>query len=101
MLLFFYISDFQIEHFWKWTDFNSYVQFIAAFSGIMGLVTYIFINNWVYIETIGFLAVFAEAMLGAPQFYRNFTNKSTQGMRYVSRNAFLLSNLASSAPRIK
>lgn len=34
----------------------------------------------IYVEIIGFLAVFAEAMLGAPQFYRNFQNKSTQGM---------------------
>ena len=33
-----------------------------------------------FVETVGFLAVFTEAMLGMPQFYRNFTNKSTYGM---------------------
>lgn len=31
-------------------------------------------------ETMGFLAVFVEAMLGAPQFARNIKNKSTFGM---------------------
>ncbi|XP_052816137.1 solute carrier family 66 member 2-like [Mya arenaria] len=72
--------DLDIEHFWQWTDFGSYVQFTAAFTVLMGLLTYLFLGNWVFIETIGFLAVFAEAMLGAPQFYRNFQNKSTQGM---------------------
>jgi uncharacterized protein with PQ loop repeat len=33
-----------------------------------------------YIETIGFLAVFFEALLGTPQFLRNFRLKSTEGM---------------------
>jgi hypothetical protein len=47
----------------------------------IGMFTYIFINNIYVVETTGFLAVFAEALLGAPQFYRNFINKSTQGMR--------------------
>ena len=64
-----------------WTDFNSYVGFIVTFIGIIGMFTYIFINNMYVVETTGFLAVFAEALLGAPQFYRNFINKSTQGMR--------------------
>lgn len=31
-------------------------------------------------ESIGFLAVFTEAMLGLPQFLRNYKNKSTYGM---------------------
>ncbi|KAL4235203.1 PQ-loop repeat-containing protein 1 [Mactra antiquata] len=74
------LSDLEFEQFWKWTDFSSYLQFTGLFTCFMGLLTYIFLTNWVYIETLGFLAVFAEAMLGAPQFYRNFTNKSTQGM---------------------
>ena len=39
-----------------------------------------------FVETIGFLAVFTEAMLGVPQFYRNFKNrfsylKTIQGSR--------------------
>lgn len=73
-------QDFDWEYFWKWTDFTSYIQFTIAFTSVIGLLTYIFLNYWVFIETLGFLAVFAEAMLGAPQFYRNFQNKSTQGM---------------------
>lgn len=31
-------------------------------------------------EIVGFMAVFIEAMLGSPQFTRNFKNKSTEGM---------------------
>lgn len=72
--------DFQMEYFWRWTDFESYLQFTVVFSIVIGLLTFIFLNSWIYVETLGFLAVFAEAMLGAPQFYRNFQNKSTQGM---------------------
>ncbi|XP_060570613.1 solute carrier family 66 member 2-like isoform X2 [Ruditapes philippinarum] len=73
-------TDFEVEHFWKWSSFDSYIQFTVTFTAFMGLLTYIFLDNWVFIETVGFLAVFAEAMLGAPQFYRNFQNKSTKGM---------------------
>ena len=36
----------------------------------------------IYIEILGFSAVFTEAILCAPQFLRNFQNKSTAGMRY-------------------
>jgi len=32
--------------------------------------------------------VFTEAMLGAPQFYRNYKNKSTAGMRFVCDGVF-------------
>lgn len=65
-------------------------------------VTYIMLPvNW-FMETIGFLAVFTEAMLGecvilavttsfslfnviagAPQFMRNYKNKSTHGMSFA------------------
>ncbi|XP_041759184.1 solute carrier family 66 member 2-like isoform X3 [Coregonus clupeaformis] len=33
-----------------------------------------------FLETLGFLAVFTEAMLGTPQLYCNYQNKSTEGM---------------------
>ncbi|RUS83220.1 hypothetical protein EGW08_009031 [Elysia chlorotica] len=66
--------------FWQWTDFLSYVEFIGSFALIVGVLTFLFINNTIYIELLGFAAVFTEAMLGAPQFIRNFQNKSTLGM---------------------
>ncbi|PVD21149.1 hypothetical protein C0Q70_19316 [Pomacea canaliculata] len=72
--------DFDPEHFWKWTDFLSYVEFSLTFTLLVGIVTLLLINVPVYVELLGFAAVFTEAMLGAPQFYRNFQNKSTVGM---------------------
>ncbi|XP_046334948.1 solute carrier family 66 member 2-like isoform X1 [Haliotis rufescens] len=74
------LLDFDLDYFWKWTDFLSYVEFMATFTVAVGMLTYLLLDFTVYIETIGFLAVFAEAMLGAPQFYRNYQNKSTVGM---------------------
>lgn len=43
-------------------------------------ITYLMLSVDWFMETMGFLAVFVEAMLGAPQFFRNFHNKSTHGM---------------------
>jgi hypothetical protein len=74
-------SDFEPVSFWKWTDFASYIQFLVLFSAAVGFLTYLLLGVSVYIETLGFLAVLTEAMLGAPQFYRNFVKKSTAGMR--------------------
>lgn len=74
-------TDFDFQYFWKWTDFLSYVEFTLTFCLVIGVVTYLLLNVTVYVEFLGFMAVLCEAMLGAPQFYRNFQNKSTAGMR--------------------
>ncbi|GFO24083.1 Pq-loop repeat-containing protein 1 [Plakobranchus ocellatus] len=74
------LLDFDPTFFWQWTDFLSYVEFIGSFALAVGVLTFLFINSAVYVEMLGFAAVFTEAMLGAPQFVRNFQNKSTLGM---------------------
>jgi len=66
--------------FWQWTDFLSYVQFMFCFGCFGVMAMYCFVTNVLFVETVGFLAVFVEAMLGVPQFWRNWTNGSTQGM---------------------
>ncbi|XP_015922297.1 solute carrier family 66 member 2 isoform X1 [Parasteatoda tepidariorum] len=72
--------DLDAKYFWEWTDFLSYVEFLATFTAIMGIFMYICMDIIFIVELIGFLAVFIEAMLGAPQFYRNLRKKSTLGM---------------------
>ncbi|XP_074645467.1 solute carrier family 66 member 2-like isoform X1 [Tubulanus polymorphus] len=71
---------FESKYFWRWTDFTSYLQFLVTFATGIGLLTYLLINNTLYIELLGFMSLFTEAMLGAPQFYRNLLMKSTKGM---------------------
>ncbi|XP_071959180.1 solute carrier family 66 member 2-like isoform X2 [Antedon mediterranea] len=73
-------TDFDARYFWQWSRFRDYVLFLAVFTLTGALVNYLFLGFFVYVELIGFLAVFTEAMLGSPQFYRNLQNKSTQGM---------------------
>lgn len=73
-------TDFDTRYFWKWTDFASYLQFLLFFVAFLTLMNFMFLESTFYVETVGFLAVFAEACLGIPQFYKNFQNKSTIGM---------------------
>ncbi|XP_031623186.1 solute carrier family 66 member 2 isoform X1 [Contarinia nasturtii] len=75
-----YISDFDPKYFWQWTDFQSYLDFMLALWLVGAIITYFMLPFKEFMETVGFFAVFIEAMLGAPQFLRNFKNKSTQGM---------------------
>lgn len=68
----------------------SYIKFLTLFSVVFGLVTFIFVNNSIYIELVGFLALFTESMLGMPQLIRNYNKKSIRGMS-VSMVAMWLS----------
>lgn len=70
-----------VTNFWAWTDFSSYLIVTAAFTAISLVVTYALLDVVLYIEIIGFLALFLEANLGSPQFLSNWNRKSTLGMR--------------------
>ncbi|XP_053768773.1 solute carrier family 66 member 2 isoform X1 [Desmodus rotundus] len=72
--------DFDPHHFWHWSSFADYLQCVLAFAGIAGYVTYLSIDSALFVETLGFLAVLTEAMLGVPQLYRNHRHQSTEGM---------------------
>ena len=78
------VSDFEAEHFWQWTDFQSFIECTVCFVAVGSFIMYLLLKYDPFVETVGFLAVFTEAMLGTPQFYRNFTNKSTYGMRFAN-----------------
>ncbi|XP_034807212.2 solute carrier family 66 member 2 isoform X4 [Pan paniscus] len=74
------ITDFDPHHFWQWSSFSDYVQCVLAFTGVAGYITYLSIDSALFVETLGFLAVLTEAMLGVPQLYRNHRHQSTEGM---------------------
>lgn len=73
-------TDLEPEYFWQWTDFASYVEFVMTVAAVGSILMYLLVDNAPFVETVGFMAVFTEAMLGLPQFYRNYRNKSTYGM---------------------
>ena len=50
---------------------------------ILGLITYLLLDSYLYIESLGFVAVFTESLLGVPQLLRNYRKKSTRGMSVV------------------
>lgn len=74
--------DFELSHFWRWSNYRDYVQCIGTFTITMVMVTALLMPFSLYVELLGFCALITEAMLGAPQFYHNFKSKSTAGMRY-------------------
>uniref|UniRef100_A0A8K9VB46 Solute carrier family 66 member 2 n=1 Tax=Oncorhynchus mykiss TaxID=8022 RepID=A0A8K9VB46_ONCMY len=73
-------TDFDWSHFWSWSRFVDYLQCVVAFTLLAAYVTYLLLDSSVFVESLGFLAVFTEAMLGTPQLYCNYQNKSTEGM---------------------
>lgn len=76
-----FFSDFDIKYFWDWSDFQSYMDCMLVFTILSSIVMYLFIDRVIFVEIMGFLAVFTEASLGVPQLLKNFRSKSTEGMR--------------------
>uniref|UniRef100_A0A9J8D089 Solute carrier family 66 member 2 n=1 Tax=Cyprinus carpio carpio TaxID=630221 RepID=A0A9J8D089_CYPCA len=72
--------DFDWNYFWSWSGFVDYLQCVLAFTVMAAYVTYLLLDSVLFVESLGFLAVFTEAMLGTPQLYCNYQNKSTEGM---------------------
>ncbi|KAM6958690.1 solute carrier family 66 member 2 isoform 2-T2 [Aplochiton taeniatus] len=72
--------DFEWSHFWWWSRFVDYLLCVLCFTLLAAYVTYLLLESSLYVETLGFMAVFTEAMLGTPQLYCNYQNKSTEGM---------------------
>lgn len=72
--------DFDWTSFWSWSRFVDYLQCVLAFTMVAAYVTYLLLDSALFVESLGFLAVFTEAMLGTPQLYCNYQNKSTEGM---------------------
>ncbi|XP_041045155.1 solute carrier family 66 member 2 isoform X1 [Carcharodon carcharias] len=75
-----FFLDFDLQYFWLWSRFIDYIQCVLAFTFVAAYITYLLIDSSLFVETLGFFAVFTEAMLGTPQLYRNYENKSTEGM---------------------
>lgn len=69
--------------FWQWTDYADYLTFVALFTVGFGLLTFLCLNIQLYVDMLGFMAVFVEAIQGLPQWTRNYQNKSTEGMSIV------------------
>ena len=80
-----YSADCEYTYFWKWTRFSDYCLFVLLLFLVGGIITVLLLNVTVYVELLGFASLLLEACLGVPQFWRNFSNKSTEGMR--SENA--------------
>lgn len=81
MKYYFFFKDLDYHYFWRWTFFVDYCYFLALFSAIGGVITFLFLGLSVYVEMLGFAALLLEACLGMPQLWRNYNNKSTEGMR--------------------
>ncbi|KAG5842592.1 hypothetical protein ANANG_G00179260 [Anguilla anguilla] len=74
------VQNFDLNYFWLWSRFVDYLLCVLSFTAVAAYVTYLLLDSFLFVETLGFLAVFTEAMLGVPQLYCNYQNKSTEGM---------------------
>jgi uncharacterized protein with PQ loop repeat len=59
------------------------VQFYTIFVIVMSILTFLFNGFAIYVETLGSIALFLEALLLSPQAYQNYRKKSTVGLSFV------------------
>lgn len=72
--------SFNPRYFWSWTNLISYLEFLILFIALLTIAVYIFIDNKLFIESIGYCALATESFLGLPQVIKNFRKKSVEGM---------------------
>ncbi|XP_071256576.1 solute carrier family 66 member 2-like [Salvelinus alpinus] len=75
-----HITDLDPRFFWNWDGFEDYLIFMLAFTLPCAFTTLILLDSSLFVESLGFLAVLTEAMLGLPQLLQNQRNHSTTGM---------------------
>ncbi|XP_059472760.1 solute carrier family 66 member 2 isoform X2 [Neocloeon triangulifer] len=75
-----HFTDFDLNFFWQWTDFQSYLECMLFVAAVGSASLYIFSPSYWFVEGLGLFAVLSESLLGVPQLLRNFKQKSTEGM---------------------
>ncbi|XP_075680676.1 uncharacterized protein LOC113795764 isoform X2 [Dermatophagoides pteronyssinus] len=85
--------DFDLRFFWEWTDFMSYLECMAVFTLIAGLIFYLFIDVPLIVEGYGLVALVTESLLASPQFFRNLKVKSVEGMSKLMVFTWFLGDL--------
>lgn len=68
------------KYFWRWTDLFSYLEFLCLITGLIGVAMYFLIDCKPFVESVGYLALVMESMLGLPQVIKNYRKKSVEGM---------------------
>lgn len=68
------------KNFWRWDNYRTYIESIVYMTVFFGVLTFIFLNDQIYMEFIGYISVMIEACLGFPQLFSNWKNKSTAGL---------------------
>lgn len=58
------LSDLDFKYFWNWTDFQSYLDMMLVVWAVGAAITYLMLSVHWFMEAMGFVAVFTEAMLG-------------------------------------
>lgn len=72
-----------VESFWNWPYFSSFLQFIGILAGVMSVLTLLFVRQQWFVEVTGVAALGLEAMLAVPQAYSNWKNQSAEGLNVI------------------
>lgn len=56
---------------------------MSTFTVIFGFFMYLFMDNVLFVETLGYASLLTEALLAVPQLLKNYNDKSTVGMSYL------------------
>lgn len=72
-----------IESFWNWPYFATFLQFIGILAAVLSVLTLLFVRQRLFVEVIGVAALGLEAMLAVPQAYSNWKNQSAEGLNLI------------------
>ncbi|KAJ8522732.1 hypothetical protein ONZ45_g698 [Pleurotus djamor] len=67
--------------FWQWPNYTQYIEFLAGFILVQGILFLIFGRSPIYVSILGFAALGLESTLPIPQLISNYKQRSLYGFR--------------------
>lgn len=70
--------------FWEWPYLVDYIFFLLFLSIIITIAFSVFgLTNEIFIESLGYIGMFFESLVGVPQIIENFSSKSTKNLSFI------------------
>lgn len=86
-------QDFDWSYFWNWRDLEDYIMCLIAFTLLVAIFSFAFINQSWFVTLIGYLSLGTEALMAVPQLLNNYKNKSVYGLSLVLVGGWFVGDL--------
>lgn len=72
-----------LSSFWNWPSFSTYLQFLGLLCAVLSALTFLLVDQPLFVQFVGTVALGIEATLALPQAYSNYRRRSAEGLNLI------------------